>query len=1033
MELKPHDYENIKVLERNRRRERAHFFPYKKEQAAWTFERECSPSFQSLNGNWKFHYAENPLDAPERFYETNYDVMDWEELPVPSSWQMHGYGKPAYTNVVYPFPVDPPYVPDENPTGSYVREFYVPEEWLEEKVFVKFEGVDSAFHLWVNGKEAGYSQGSRIPSEFDLTPFLKAGTNRIAVRVYQWSDGSYIEDQDMWWLSGIFRDVYLLVVPKVHIDDIFVKTVWKQSSDVAELVVETKVENGTGKDISGYSLDYQFFDKEKQPVFSEIHDPLEDLAPVREFSVMKPRLWSAEDPYLYTLLLTLKDGEGKTVEIIPLKVGFRSIELVDGQFLVNGAAVKLKGVNRHDHHPELGRAVPFEWMKQDVLLMKQHNINAVRTAHYPNDPRFYDLCDQYGLYVIDEADLECHGFEVIGDWNALSDDPEWKDAYVDRMKRMVARDKNRPSIIMWSLGNESGFGSNHQEMARWVKEYDDTRLVHYEGESRALASSERFYDPKIDPEASDVFTTMYTSVEEMEALGKRKDLKKPHILCEYAHAMGNGPGGLQEYWDTFYRYDRLQGGFVWEWLDHGILQTNEDGEEYYAYGGDFGERPHDSNFVIDGLVMPDRTPSPALAEYKKVIEPVRMEAADLAKGTIDVTNRYDFLSLDHLHASWKVMEGERCLDSGVVSLEGIMPGESKTVDIPFLSLKDKAFEEEVWLTVECRLAHETDWAETGHEIAWAQFELPAQRLAVNNQAETHSPITRVEDERHLRLDGDSFTAIWSKKDGMLTEWTYQGISMLEKGPALHLWRAPIDNDLWGQDQWKETPSIKEWRDAGLSDMRHRLRSLHYQAHADNRMEVTVETRVAPPSLNWGLDVTYRYLVQEDGIIDLQVEGEPYGKPPETFPRIGLKMELPAGLDHVKWFGRGPGEAYIDSRQAARIGVWSKHVEELRTPYVFPQENGNRHEVRWMKLHRLDGIGLQVKSASLFDFNAHYYTVENLEAAKHTYDLKKEDFLTLLIDHRQHGLGSASCGPDVLEKYQLKSGPFQFGVSMVPTI
>ncbi|WP_431801216.1 glycoside hydrolase family 2 TIM barrel-domain containing protein [Halobacillus andaensis] len=1027
------DWENIQVLQRNRRKERAHFIPFADKASALTFQREKSPSFKLLNGLWKFQYAENPDLAPEWFYKEDYDTVDWEELYVPSSWQMHGYGRPAYTNVVYPFPVDPPFVPTKNPTGSYVRDFWVTEEWLGQLVTLRFEGVDSAFYVWVNGERVGYSQGSRIPSEFDLSPYLKEGKNRLAVQVYQWSDGSYIEDQDMWWLSGIFRDVYLLAVPKVHIEDYFVKTSFDDNYEHGTLRVETVIENSSNDEVSHYTLKYDLQDADGQDVINE-RETVSIAANstktvVRKFSIQSPGKWSAEDPYLYKLLLSLKKWEA--AEVIPVNVGFRSIELKDGLFLVNGRAIKLKGVNRHDHHPDFGRAVPLEWMEEDVKLMKQHNINAVRTAHYPNDPRFYDLCDRYGLYVIDEADLETHGFEVIGNWDQLSDDPDWEEAYLDRMKRMVARDKNHPSIIMWSLGNESGFGRNHEAMAAWAKDYDDTRLIHYEGECRAITRSESTYDPKRDPEASDVFTTMYTSVEVMDALGARDDLSKPHILCEYAHAMGNGPGGLKEYWETFYKYDRLQGGFVWEWLDHGIRRVTEDGEAYFAYGGDFGEDVHDSNFVIDGLVMADHTPSPALKEYKKVIEPVLIESVDLEKGKVKITNRYDFVSLDHLHAAWTVTAGEEVIEGGTILCEGIEANSTDQVTLPYNIDQYHGAAEDYWLNVEFTLARDMAWAETGHQVAWAQYELPVQKAESIEIGSARQPLSVEESKHELTVQGEDFIVRFNKVFGSLSEWKHQGIDLIQTGPVLNLWRAPIDNDLWAQAHWKETPSFTDWKKHGLHTMQHRINSVSYHENGDHETEIIVSARVAPPVLNWGLNVTYTYTIDSSGRIGIDIKGEPSGELPQTFPRLGLKLEVPSVLNEVKWYGCGPGESYIDSKQAARFGVWEKKAEEFYTPYVYPQENGNRHDVRWAEVKSGKGIGITFEAKPSFNFNCQYYTIENLEKAQHTYDLVKQDFLTILIDHKHHGLGSSSCGPDVLEKHRLSSGAFQFGISMKP--
>jgi beta-galactosidase/beta-glucuronidase len=1022
------DWESLEVLQRNRLPERAYFFHYPTKEQALTFHRGNSDFFKLLNGAWKFYYSNSENEAPEDFYAENYDDHEWSQLMVPSSWQMHGYGHPHYTNQAYPFPVDPPYIPSENPTGSYNRTFYLTEEWLNKKVIVRFEGVDSAFYVWVNGQKVGYSQGSRLPSEFDLSPYIKGGKNKISVQVYQWSDGSYLEDQDMWWLSGIFRDVYLLALPKIHVQDLFVKTKLDEHYENAILEVETTIET---REQAPYSVEYQLLDENRQQV-GEVHKvndvPSAGIVKL-EMPVSHPNKWSAEHPYLYTLLVTLKDEHGNTIEVVPTRVGFRTVELKNGLFLVNGRAIKLKGVNRHDHHPDLGRAIPLDWMMDDIKLMKQHNMNAVRTAHYPNDPRFYDLCDEYGLYVIDENDLECHGFLLTGNISEISDHPDWKDSYMDRMKRMVHRDKNHPSVIMWSLGNESGFGENLMAAADWTREFDPTRLTHYEGECRVILREESFYDPKREPEASDVYTTMYTSIEVLDMLGKRSDLTKPHILCEYAHAMGNGPGSLKEYWETFYKYDRLQGGFVWEWLDHGIRQFTEDGTEYFAYGGDFGDTPNDSNFVIDGLVMSDRTPSPALIEYKKAIEPVKVTEANLDKNEVLITNHYDFLSLDHLHATWSVMAEGKVIASGTISVPQVKPHESAVVAIPFTGEN----ENDGYLTVSFILAADTNWAQSGHLVAWSQFPLPGRKVEKTKVSlQAFQPLEVVDGKHQLVVSGEEFGITVSKRDGKLQNWTYQGRNLLEKGPQFNIWRALIDNDLWAQEHWKEVPSVVEWKEFGLHWMQHRLEKLDYTlSEAKDAVEIKVVTRVAPPILKWGILTTYTYTAYASGDLFIKVKGEIEGTAPHTFPLIGIRMEIPGMLDEVSWFGRGPGESYIDSKEANPVGLWSKKVDELHTPYVYPQENGNRHEVEWVSLTDQNGWGFVVMGQPTLDFSASYYTLENLDEAKHTYDLVKEEFITLNLNHQQHGLGSSSCGPDVLDQYKLKGEDFEFEFRLKP--
>ncbi|GGH73517.1 beta-galactosidase/evolved beta-galactosidase subunit alpha [Pullulanibacillus pueri] len=1030
------DWENLNVLERHRLKEHAYFFSYASIEQALTYQRGLSRGFQLLNGVWKFFYAETPYEVPEGFQSTTYNANEWDDLIVPSSWQLHGYGKPHYTNVQYPFPVDPPYIPTENPTGCYIRSFYLSEDVLKQTIILRFEGVDSAFHLWINGEEVGYSQGSRIASEFDISNYVLAGENKIAVQVYQWSDGSYIEDQDMWWLSGIFRDVYLVTKPKAHFHDVFIHTDLDDHYQNGTLRIEADLVNQTDE-YGALKIEAQLYDRKQCLVVEsgELSMTLStsNMHHTLEMPVDTPEKWSAEHPYLYDLLLLLKDSDGKILEVIPQKVGFRSVELKDGVILVNGVEIMFKGVNRHDHHPVYGKAVPLDWMIEDVKLMKQHNINAVRTSHYPNDPRFYELCDEFGLYVIDEADLECHGFEIAGNGDQISDDPKWEAAYLDRMKRMVERDKNHPAIIMWSLGNESGYGCNHVAMANWAKDRDPGRLIHYEGESRKLMSIEGHQnEPPRDPVSSDVHTTMYTAVDIMDQLGKREDLRKPHILCEYAHAMGNGPGGLKEYWETFYKHRRLQGGFVWEWLDHGIRQETEDGEVYYAYGGDFGEQPHDSNFVIDGLVRPDHTPSPGLIEYKKVIQPVQVTSKDLREGKLLLKNLYDFITLDHLQLSWAIEADGVVLEQGTCGIPILRPHETAAIQIPFTTgEKQVKPNTEYLLNIAFRLAYDTNWAQAGYEIAWEQFKLPMGKTEENPvSVPDGGSLEIIETMSSFNFKGHAFECTFSKIYGVLEDWRYQGVSLLDKGPRLNLWRAPIDNDFWSQSDWMDTATFADWTTHGLRDMRHHVYSVELEKHEGYAL-IKVNTRVAPPRLAWGMNTEYIYTIYAHGAILLEVNGRPEGKAPKTLPRIGVQLTLPKDLANVKWYGKGPGEAYADSQQANRYGVWTKRVEDLFTPYVLPQENGLRYDVKWSALTNDKGIGLSLIGTPNYHFTAHYYTTADIEKAKHTYELEERDAITFSLDHKHHGLGSASCGPDVLEPYRLYTEAFTFKVLFQP--
>ncbi|KMZ43610.1 MULTISPECIES: beta-galactosidase subunit alpha [Bacillales] len=1012
-----YDWANHQLLERNRLAARAYFLSYPEESGALTYERGATPWFQLLNGHWQFAYAESPLRVPENFFATDYDAREWARIQVPGHWQLQGYGKPHYTDLYYPFPVDPPHVPSDNPTGCYLREFTVASGWKDQQVILRFEGVDSAFHVWLNGKEVGYSQGSRLPSEFDVTELLQEGSNRLAVQVYQWSDGTYVEDQDMWYLSGIFRDVSLIARPKLHVRDLAVVTDLDDEYRHGVLRVRVHVENSSTAAYDGVSVTAKLLDQSCTLIASLTDTGAGELAAGQEkivtlkLPVQEPKKWSAEEPNLYHLLIAIEQESGEKTEVIPIRVGFRRIEVKGNNFYVNGVAIRLNGVNRHDHHPDLGRAVPYETMREDVLMMKRHNINAVRTAHYPNDPRFYDLCDQYGLYVMDETDLETHGFQLTGNISQLSDDPEWEQTYVERMERMVERDKNHPSIIMWSLGNESGFGCNFRAMAAWCRQADPTRLIHYEEDREA--------------EVCDVFSTMYSSVEKMIQHGENEHLQKPHIMCEYAHAMGNGPGGLRDYANVFDKYQRLQGGFVWEWIDHGLRQYTPDGREYYAYGGDFGDYPTNGNFVIDGLIRPDRTPSPGLLEYKKVIEPIVVEATDLESGLVTITNRYDFRTLAHVRMVWRVTADGQVVQSGTLSLPHTEAGSRTNVAVPYTLPKQVQDRTDYWLTLSFVLDQDESWVQAGHELAWAQFALPmtaAQQVTVASYQPVFGRVDTNETKTDVTLTGTDFQFVFDKVSGVPTSWVFAGKELLVAGPRLTFWRAPIDNDMY---------VVEEWRKVYLDRLQNRVEHVSIQQEREDRVVITCDVRIAPPVYDWGFACCYTYTVFGNGEVQVEVQGTPKGTPPAMLPRIGLKLLVAKDMERVSWYGRGPGEAYIDSKEANRIGVYHASVDELYTPYVFPQENGNRTDVIWMSITDQRGIGLFAMGQPTLEFSALRYDTDDLEQAKHTIDLVKREYVTLHLDYRQNGLGSNSCGPKQSEQHALRPEEFQFQMRLTP--
>ncbi|HSV72868.1 MAG TPA: glycoside hydrolase family 2 TIM barrel-domain containing protein [Chthonomonadales bacterium] len=1022
------DWENPALPHRNRLEPRASFTPFPDPETAAMLEPDLSPWRVSLNGRWSFCLAESPDRAPDRFWEPDHDAAGWGDLPVPGCWQMHGHGRPHYTNVIYPFPIDPPRVPTENPTGCYRRSFWLPEEWAGMQVRLRFEGADSCLTVWVNGLEAGMSKGSRLPAEFDVSALVRPGDNTVAVRVIQWSDGSYLEDQDMWWLSGIFRDVALVAFPRTQIADLGVVTDLRQGGEAVVRV--SAMLRSLGERPAGRVIEARLIDAAGQQVARAGAGPI-TLAPDAhaearvDLAVPDACLWSPESPFLYTLVLTLLDESGAPTQSVAVRTGIREVAIREGVLTLNGKPMKLRGVNRHEHHPTLGRAVPLETMLADVLLMKLHNINAVRTSHYPDDPRWYDLCDRYGIALIDECDLETHGFLDHRERTNPPDDPVWEEACVDRMVRMVRRDRNHPSVLIWSLGNEAGFGRNHIAMAAAARAIDPARPIHYEAD--------------VALQTADLFSRMYSDVPTVERIAQvagdldlwdgktpaERYARMPFVLCEYAHAMGNGPGNLREYWDLIWRYPRLCGGFIWEWVDHGIPKRNAAGVEYYAYGGDFGDRPHDGNFVIDGLIRPDRAPSPGLTEYARVIQPVLVEPVDLERGALRVTNRHDHVTLAHLAASWTVTADGEPVAGGPLPVPALAPGESAEMTIPLPSALRSAPGGDWRLRTDFRLAADALWAPAGHLVAWEQFALLHLRTPASAPRSTGAPPvgTRSEDGL-LVVHGGDWEAAFDLATGDMRRWRRGGHDLLIAGPRLDLWRAPTDNDrsFGGGD-------AKRWRDAGLDALQHRLDRIICEQPSRDRARVLVDLRVAPPVHTIGVRCRLTYTLCGDGDVVLAVEGAFEGTWPESVPRIGLRMSAPGAFEHATWYGRGPGESYPDSKEACAMGLWSAPVDALYTPYIFPQENGSRSDVQWAALRAADGAGLLMAADPDIAFSALRYTPEDLDAARHTCDLAARPVVTVHLDHARQGLGSASCGPGPLPQYILRPGPFRFCVRL----
>ncbi|ETS85923.1 hypothetical protein PFICI_03948 [Pestalotiopsis fici W106-1] len=1021
------DYANLKVLQRNRLPTRAYWIP---------------DTTISLNGAWDFHYAPSPLEAPEVQAGQPLAIDNtWDRINVPGHWQLQGHGRPHYTNVIYPFPVCPPHIPTENPTGTYRRTFGVPGGWDQSsQLRLRFDGVDSSYHVWVNGTLIGYSQGSRNPAEFDVSSVVnRDGENELVVQVYQWCEASYIEDQDQWWLSGIFRDVHLIAFPgPARIEDFFVRTDLDDNYLDARLQVKV-----TTSGLTDHKIVVTILNGHNEVGNAEQKVEADTTMINLEVPVKEPKKWTAETPNLYRLKLSLVSAESKEIQTIEQNVGFRKVEIKKGLITVNGKPILLRGTNRHEHHPVFGRAVPLDFIREDLLLMKRHNINALRASHYPSHPRLYDLADELGLWVMDEADLECHGFydavarpQVIPEEmdyeerktltfpqaaKFTSDNPEWRDAYVDRMQQVIQRDKNHPSIIIWSLGNEAFYGCNHVAMYEYAKSVDPERPVHYEGDVNAASA--------------DMYSYMYPNMERLtkwvEKAGVKEDgsFDKPVVLCEYAHAMGNGPGWLEDYQDMFRKYPRLQGGFIWEWANHGLW--NAEGG-FYGYGGDFGDEPNDATFVMDGLCNSEHKPTPGLLELKKVIQPIKFDYED---GHVFITNEYDFVGLEHLVATYRIESfGERAslLEAGELTLPKLESWQRVELSLPFELASFKNQSDETFFTIEVTLRSATNWANPSHEIASWQGKISGQSETRTASSPATSQISAQDSRTTLKISGSGWDVSFDKVRGYLTQWNLNGEALLEIGDnkaaiVPSFWRAPTDNDRPGDI---DIPgSLPYWKHYGLDDLTSQLRHFTWKQGTDkNDVEIEAHTFLSPPILGWGYNVHVKYTIATTGKLFVNVKVRPTGPKPANIPRLGLDLRLPKRLSHAQWFGRGPGESYPDKRLAQKIGIWSSTVEDLEIPYDVPQENGNRMETRWLKLGNDYGSGIKATmttDSQVFSWAAGRYSAKALEKAKHPCDLVPEDATLLSLSSRVAGVGSAACGPGVREDLQVKTVDDEF--------
>ncbi|HUX44723.1 MAG TPA: glycoside hydrolase family 2 TIM barrel-domain containing protein [Terracidiphilus sp.] len=1021
------DWENPHVFGIGKEPARATFTPFPDASSAMRDEGQ-SPWVESLDGKWKFHWVKSPELRPVYFFKPEFDASSWKEITVPSNWEMQGYGTPIYTNITYPFKRDYPRVTDtpddhswtaysqRDPVGSYRREFTLPASWDGRETYLLFNGVNSAFYVWINGKKVGYSQDSRMTSEFRITPYLKPGSNLIAVEVYRWSDGSYIEDQDFWRMSGIFRDVALLSRAPLHVRDFQVKTPFDSAYRNATLEVHVSLQNLNARKQAA-SVDVDLLDAAGSRVLSVSRKVRvaggKDTELDLQREVTAPHQWSAEIPYLYKLLLTLKDAKGHVVEVVPWNVGFRQSEIKGDQILINGKKLIIKGVNRHEFDPDLGQVVTRERMIQDIRLMKQNNINAVRTSHYPNVTEWYDLADKYGLYILDESNVESHGYGSNIE-QPISNGPDYRDAIVDRMRHTMERDKNHASIIGFSMGNEAGWGANFVAAKQWANSHHPEFFITYEPGNSIHG---------------DALTPMYVKPQEIVSYYKKYGRGRPFFEIEYAHAMGNSTGDFQQYWDVFNAEPWAHGGFIWDWVDQGIRKTGPNGKQFWAYGGDFGDRPNDDNFCTNGLVLPDRTPHPGLTEVKKVYASIRVDPVDLLHGRVRVTNRYNFQSLGFVSGSWVLEENGRAIESGDVPVGELESGASKEIE---LGLKQPALDPgaEYFLTVQFRLAQDTPWAAKGYEVSWDQFQMPySVPPAAMRPVQDLPAITLSDLPDELVVSNKNFSLAVNKLSGSIASYNVLGHELLTAPLEPNYWRAPTDNDRGnGMPQ-----RLGVWELAAAHRFVTRLKG---EQVAANIVRITAESRLAAGNATQ----SYIYTIYGDGSVDVDSQFAPGSTPLPDLPRVGMQMSILGSLHNVEWYGRGPQESYADRKAGAAVGLYKNTVDHLWFPYIEPQETGNRTDVRWVSFKDEDGFGLRAVGLPGINFSAWPFRMEELEHDKwpantghrHPSEIVFSRDITVNLDYGQMGVGGDdSWGAPVHKEFLLPAVPYEYKFRLEP--
>ena len=1007
----PRYYENLSVLHENTMPARAYYIPASKRMDNLVEHREESDRMQLLNGTWKFQYFNSIYDIQDSFFEKNYDTENFDEIQVPSVWQMAGYDTHQYTNIRYPFPFDPPYVPQDIPCGAYVHNFEYSRDEKASKAFLNFEGVDSCFYVWINGSYIGYSQVSHMTSEFDVTDVLQDGTNTVAVLVMKWCDGSYLEDQDKFRMSGIFRDVYILKRPKQAISDYHIKT--RIEDMLAKVEIEMKFY---------FPLNVKISIEDRNGAVVALGSIAEEGTAVLE--IASPELWNTENPYLYKLILETEN------EVIVDHIALRKIEIKDQVIYLNGQKIKFRGVNRHDSDPVTGFTISLEQLTTDLTLMKQHNFNAIRSSHYPNAPFFYEMCDKYGFMVIDEADIEAHGpfmiyrkedtdYNRFKRWNEkIADDPVWEEAIVDRVKLMVERDKNRFCIVMWSMGNESAYGCNFEKALEWTKNFDPDRITQYE------SARYRNYDETYDYSNLDVYSRMYPALSEIQEY-LDKDGSKPFLLVEYCHSMGNGPGDFEDYFQMIQDNDKMCGGFVWEWCDHAIAHgTAENGKTIYAYGGDHGEEIHDGNFCMDGLVYPDRTVHTGLLEYKNVYRPARVISYNKESGELVLHNYMDFDDLkDYVKISYELTQDGLVISKGILPEFSVAPhGEGKT------NLKINVPENgKCYLKLIYHLKKELPLLDEDHILGFDEIEVSKedtkcklaekwlQKTAVDSELQVN------ENDTQIHIKGREFAYTIDKRTALFTEMKFAGREYLNHPMELNIWRAPTDNDMYIKSEWKKAHYDKAYTRAYTTEV----------VQGKHGVKITSHASVVAETVQKILDVTITWKIEAAGKIDADIAVTKDDEFPDL-PRFGVRMFLDKKLSAVRYFGMGPQESYCDKHQAASHGLYRADVGDLHEDYIRPQENGSHYDCEYVELNN-SRYGIVASAEKAFSFNASYYTQEELEKKTHNYELIESDSVVFCVDYALNGIGSNSCGPVVLEQYRFDDVLFRFQFTLIPYV